>query len=225
MLQAQAQQLCPVPSLAHVQLPGGPGTSQRWLSEAGRDAVCPPPAKPPPPPAHLEPHLRNSISSLPSPRGRAAPAAVLADASREAACRLCNNLLSDLEFSGLSSQADSPSSPFRDYESLKKHLESILDDKVRALCGAFPALVWSYAWALHTSLLIPPSLSPSKFSATPSCRTASRCSGDSSRLGDYTGAATGSMQLGNIRSVLFTAGRGRHGVTCFEGQNKKTWEL
>lgn len=52
---------------------------------------------------------------------------------------------------------DSPSSPFGDYESLKKHLKSILDDKVRTMCRTFPSLVWSYARAIHTSLLIPPS--------------------------------------------------------------------
>lgn len=102
---------------------------------------------------------------LPSPWGPAAPATVLADASYEAAYGFCNNLISDLEFSGLSSQADSPLSPFRDYESLKKHLKSIPDDKVRAMCGAFPALVWSYGLStlsclFHLLFLLPNSPSP-----------------------------------------------------------------
>lgn len=39
------------------------------------------------------------------------------------------------------------------------------------MCGAFPALVWSYAWAPCTSSLVPPS--PSKLPAASSCKTAS----------------------------------------------------
>lgn len=52
---------------------------------------------------------------------------------------------------------DGPLSPSRTYESPKKHLKSILDDRDETICRTCPALLWSYARAIHTSSLIPPS--------------------------------------------------------------------
>ncbi|PKU37164.1 protein wnt-2b [Limosa lapponica baueri] len=87
--------------------------------------------------------------------------------------RLCHNLLSDLESSGLSSRADSPSSPFRDYESLKKHLKSILDDKPRrgAVTGSAPeGSAGRTPLPGHFSVWTPPRrdmLSPNRLEASP----------------------------------------------------------
>lgn len=78
------------------------------------------------------------------------------------------------------------------------------------MCGAFPALVWSYAWALCTSLLIPPPLS-FQIPHHAKLQNLEQFSEDSSGLSDHTGLQQGAGSKGG-------SGLGGTSITCFKGQ-------